>query len=106
MDKQQFRTSKEWKEFRKRKFAEQQKDPVTGSKLSKMANLHHKDLDETHYTDISDENNFVLVNPKTHATIHFFFSKKYPKQWRKRIEEITKILEDMERINTKDITEK
>lgn len=100
MDKQKFRASKEWKDFRKRKFAEQKTDPVTGSKLTKMANLHHKDLDESHYTDISNENNFVMVNQKTHEAIHLLFSKKYPKQWRKRIEALTKILEDMERINT------
>lgn len=97
--KQKFRASKEWKNFRDRKRHEQKVDPVTGAKLTRMSNLHHKDLDESHYEDISNEDNFVFLNQMTHKVVHWFFSKSHPKQWRERLERLIPILEDMERIN-------
>jgi len=99
--KTKFRASKEWKEFRDRMREKQKVDPVTGAKLTRMANLHHKDLDEANYTDLSDEDDFVFVNQMTHKCIHFLFSKSKPKEWRRRIEKLIEILEDMERINGK-----
>ena len=97
--KTKFRSSKKWKEFRDRMRHEQQVDPVTGQKLTRMANLHHLDLDEDHYEDISNEDNFVFVNQLTHKVIHWFFSKSKPTQWRERWERLKPILESMERIN-------
>ena len=75
------------------------KDPITGQKLTRLANLHHKDLNEEHYEDLSNEDNFVFLNQLSHKVIHYFFSKSNPKQWRKRILEVIKILKEMERIN-------
>lgn len=101
-EKTKFRSTKKWKSFRDRMRDKQdKKDPVTGQKLTRMANLHHKDLDESHYEDLSDEDNFVFVNQITHKVIHWFFSKSKPKQWRERWERLRPILEDMERLNTK-----
>lgn len=97
--KQKFRASKRWKEFRDRVRHEQINDPVTGAKLTRMAQLHHKDLNEEHYEDLSVRDNFVFLNRKTHDTVHFLFSKAHPKQWRKRILALIKILKQMEKIN-------
>ena len=36
-----FRGSKEWKEFRAYMRDKQKVDPITGAKLTRMANLHH-----------------------------------------------------------------
>ena len=99
-DKTKFRGSKKWRDFRDKKRKEQVNDPVTGAKLTRMANLHHKDLNEEHYEDISNEDNIVFLNKKTHDVVHFFFLKSKPTEWRKRIERIIPILEDMERINS------
>ena len=98
--KQKFRASKKWKDFRAKKRKEQEKDPITGAKLGKMANLHHCDLDEAHYEDISNEDNFVFLNKMSHSVVHFFFSRKDPKRWRSRILNIINILKKMEKINT------
>lgn len=100
-EKNKFRATKKWKSFRdKMRDKQDKKDPVTGQKLTRMANLHHKDLDEDHYEDISNEDNFVFVNQLTHKVIHWFFSKSKPKQWRERWERLKPILEDMEKLNT------
>ena len=99
--KQKFRGTKVWKEFRARVRHEQINDPVTGQKLSRLANLHHMNLDETHYEDLSIRDNFVFLNRKTHETVHFLFSKVHPRQWRKRILALIKILKQMEKINSR-----
>lgn len=98
--KTKFRTTKKWKDFRDKIRKQQVNDPVTGSKLTRMANLHHKDLDENNYEDLSDESHFVFLNKMTHDTVHFLFSKKDPKRWRKRVLELIKILKSMEQINS------
>lgn len=99
--KQKFRASKKWKDFRDTVRHEQQNDPVTGSKLTRMAQLHHKDLNEEHYEDLSNRSHFVFLNVKTHETVHFLFSKVHPRQWRKRVLALIQILKDMEKINSK-----
>lgn len=103
--KRKFRASKEWKDFRKYMMNKQKVDPVTGNKLTKMFNLHHLDLDENHYEDISNENNFVCLGYKTHELVHFLFSKTKPKQWRERIKRLIPILERMEAIALKELSE-
>lgn len=102
--KRAFQKSKKWREFRHRKNVSQKGlDPVTGKKLTKLANLHHLDLDESHYTDIEDdiedESRFVLVNRKTHETIHFLFT--YYKSDPGIIGRLETILEEMKKINGK-----
>jgi hypothetical protein len=98
-EKTKFRGTKKWKDFRDRMRKKQQKDPITGAKLGRMANLHHCDLDESHYEDISNEDNFVFLNKMSHDVVHFFFSKTKPHQWRERIANIIPILEKMEELN-------
>ena len=100
--KQKFRASKKWKDFRAKKRKEQEKDPITGAKLGKTCNCHHMDLDENHYEDLSNEDNFICMNKMSHDVIHFIFSRKDPKRWRQRILNIINILKHMEKLNTKE----
>ena len=79
-DKRNFRNSKAWKLFRHEKNVEQKGlDLITGCKLTKTANVHHKILDEDKYKDISDKDNFIMINSSTHDTIHWClrYIKKY-----------------------------
>lgn len=98
-ERKKFRYSEAWKNFRKRIIVKQKVDPVTGSKLTKMCNLHHCDLNEDHYDDISNEDNFVALNYETHSLVHFLFSKSKPRAWRDKIKALIKILEKMEELN-------
>lgn len=100
-DKRNFRNSKRWKEFRDKIRHKQGNDPITGQKLTKTAALHHCDLDESHYEDLSNEDNFVFLNCFSHRTVHFFFMKSKPTEWRKRIANIIPILEKMEELALK-----
>ena len=99
-EKKRFRDTKQWKEFRRRKIEEQKTDPVTGQKLSGRCNLHHLDLNDEHYSDISHEDNFICLNKFSHDAVHFFFLKSKPSEWRKRIARIIPILERMEALNS------
>jgi hypothetical protein len=76
-----FRRTKIWKDFRK-KMKEKQNgiDPITGTKLTKTANLHHRYfVDSDHYTDLSDEDDFIFINKQTHDNVHWIlrYIKKY-----------------------------
>lgn len=101
-ERKKFRYTETWKNFRKRLIVKQKVDPITGSKLGKLANCHHMDLDDEHYTDVSDESHFVMLNKLSHDVVHFFFLKSDPKAWRKRIKGLIKILEKMEELNGKE----
>lgn len=98
VDKKKFRASKEWKEFRYIMRERQRIDPVTKQKLTKMANLHHLDMDDEHYDDLSNVDNFVFLNQKTHECVHFLFSKTHPTQWRDRIRVLAAICQKMENL--------
>ena len=100
-ERKKFRYTDKWRNFRKKIIEEQKVDPVTGSKLTKMCNLHHCNLDEDHYDDISNRDNFVALNLETHKVVHFLFLKSRPKAWRQRIKGLIKILEKMEELNGK-----
>lgn len=93
--KQKFRASKEWKEFRNRIREKQINDPVTNTKLTRMANLHHCDMRDENYEDLSNEDNFVFLNQMTHKVIHFI----YGKDWRKRILALENLCIKMEELN-------
>lgn len=95
-EKQKFRATKRWKEFRDKIRHIQIKDPVTGAKLTRMANLHHMCLDESKYEDLSNEDHFVFLNHMTHKCIHFLANKK---DWRKRCLMMILLVRKMARIN-------
>lgn len=78
--KRNFRQSKEWKTFRQ----EMKKkcgglDYITGHKLRKGFQVHHRNLDETKYTEL-EEDNFICINNLTHKVIHWLWTyyKKDP----------------------------
>lgn len=70
--KNKVRKSKEWKEFRDKKFKEQKTDPITGKKLQKCANLHHRCLDVEQYHILEDDR-FVLLNRQSHSLLHMVY---------------------------------
>ena len=78
--KRNFRNSKKWKEFRKKKMLEQKNlDPITETKLSGRFALHHKNLNAENYEDISKEDDFIAILKETHDSIHWMlrYIKKY-----------------------------
>ena len=99
-DRQKFRSTKRWKEFRKQLMDKQRKDGITGNPLTPTANCHHCLLDYERYTEL-DEENFVMLNKESHDAVHFFFLKSKPREWRKRVLNLIKILKIMEKLNTK-----
>lgn len=94
--KSKFRASSKWKDFRKKMKDKQKVDFITGKPLYAGFNLHHLDLDENHYEDISNEDNFICLNRKSHDLIHFLFRYK---EWRQLLKNIETLLEIMEKIN-------
>lgn len=97
--KKRVRNSKAWKTLRHEKNVEQKGlDPITGSKLTKLANLHHMDLNENNYHKLDNKDNFILLNRQTHETIHILY-KWYCKD-RKVISRLVELLEKMKELNS------
>lgn len=74
--KRSFRASKAWKKFRHQMNVKQKGiDPITGAKLCKGANLHHRNItaNEEEYGDISNEEDFIMLNSMTHKVLHFLY---------------------------------
>ena len=91
--KRSFRDSKKWKDFRKKKMKEQKVDIITGSKLQGRWNLHHCDLREKNYEDLSHEDWFTCLNSATHDAVHFLY--RYYRKDKTIMERLTKLLELM-----------
>ena len=73
-----FRMSNKWKHFRlKCKQAANYFDFITKQPLSKTCNLHHLDLRDKHYTDISNIKRFLPLNKDTHDFIHWLYTLWY-----------------------------
>ena len=90
--KRNFRNSKAWKEFRhKMNVLQHGIDPITGAKLAKGCNLHHRHITagEDDYKDMSNEDDFVMLNSMTHKMLHFGYTyyKKFGREFLDRIEE-------------------
>ena len=64
--KTRFRRSARWTKFRRHMKAKQKVDPITGSPLSPTCSIHHLDMREENYEDLSDETNFAALNPQSH----------------------------------------
>ena len=91
-EKRNWRNSKEWKSFRHKMNVKQKGiDPITGGKLSRGANLHHRHVtaDEEEYKNISNEDDYVMLNLMTHKVLHFCYTyyKKYGRDFLDRIEQ-------------------
>lgn len=70
--KTKFRGSSKWKKFRQRLKKERKVDEITLKPLYPRYNLHHIDLNEDHYEDITDESHFACLNQQTHEFLHWF----------------------------------
>ena len=96
--KRNFRASKKWKDFRHQKNVEQKGlDIITKKKLLKRANLHHMNLDENKYEDISHPEQFVFLNSMTHDFVHWLY--KYYVNDPSIIDRIKQIMDEMVNLN-------
>jgi len=95
--KTKFRGSSKWKKFRQRLKKERKVDALTLKPLYPRFNLHHMDLNEDHYEDITDESRFLCLNQQSHEFLHWFmrYALSDP-DIMKRLEEI---IEEHKRIN-------
>lgn len=96
--KTKFRSSAKWKKF-KHFMNVKQKGLcyITRKKLLKGANLHHLDLNEEHYQDLSNPDNFVYVNKSLHDVIHVLY-RYYPKD-PKVLDRLKEVLDQMVKLN-------
>ena len=95
--KTKFRRSAKWTKFRRHMKKKQQTDPITGSPLSPTCSIHHLDMREDNYEDLSDKTHFVALNPQSHETVHFIWQAHGG--WRRAVLSIIRILKSMEKIN-------
>lgn len=73
-EKRQFRRSKPWSNFRQRmRLRFDKKDYITGEDLLRDWNLHHLDMNDKHYTDLSKPDKFLPLNRETHKFVHWLF---------------------------------
>ena len=94
--KSKFRSTSKWKSFRKSMKDKRKIDAITCRPLLKGWNLHHCDLNEAHYEDISNEDNFECLNKTAHEFVHWLFRYK---NWREVLKNIETLLEKMEKVN-------
>lgn len=86
-EKKKFRMSAEWKKFRQKKKKEANSiDWITKLPLTKTWNLHHLDMRDKYYKDLSDEAKFMSLNKDTHEFIHWLYYL-----WRKDTGILTRI---------------
>ena len=91
---QEFRKSHKWKEFKHKCRLHTSKDFITKKPLERGWNLHHLDLNVYRYDDLSDMKRFMPLNEKTHEIIHELY-KWYSKD-HKVLDRIKITLDKME----------
>lgn len=73
-EKSKFRDSSNWKKFRiKLRDKSGGIDEITGLPLSKGSTVHHLDMRDEFYKDLSNEDNFVILNKRTHIFLHWIY---------------------------------
>lgn len=93
-----FRHSTAWKSLKERiAHLQDNKCFVSGRPLTSKANLHHLDLDLTHYEQIGDITHFVYLSADIHDAVHTLF--KCPVGWRKALENLALLLQRMDAVN-------
>lgn len=96
--KRAFRNSVKWKKFKHFKNVEQKGlCYITHKKLLKGANLHHLDLDENKYSDISKPENFVYLNKSLHEVVHVLW--RYYRNDSEVLDRLKEVLDRMVEIN-------
>ena len=97
--KTKFRSTSRWKKFRQYCKKRDKVDYITQKPLLKGFNLHHLNLNETHYQDLSDETKFVCLNKSTHEMVHWLY--RYYQNDQTIIDRLEEILKQMFQINKK-----
>ena len=69
--KTKFRQSYKWKRLRNRLKEERVNDELTDEPLQPGWSLHHIDMNENHYFNITNEDNFMCLNRQTHEFLHW-----------------------------------
>lgn len=92
-----FRSSSKWKKLRDKLKKQRKLDELTMKPLRAGWNLHHLDMSESHYEDISNESHFSCLNRQSHECIHFLF--RYYKDDHSILLRLKDILDRMERLN-------
>lgn len=92
--KEKFRKTSKWKDFKKGFSTDV--DAISLKKLPKRWQLHHMDLDPSHYT-ILKKDNFLPLNGLSHKLVHYLYSiYRNDKDVLKRLK---KILDKMDMLN-------
>ena len=98
--KAEFRKSEEWRAFRK-VVAEafNNKDFITGKKLTKGFNVHHLRTEQEleGYCDLSKVDEFMPLNRYTHKLLHYLFT--YYKKDPSILERLKEVLDKMARLS-------
>jgi hypothetical protein len=95
--KKKFRQSKEWRAFKQSMKDKCGKiDGITQKKLYKTWNLHHRNLDESQYTNLR-EDWFFPCNNMTHKFLHWLWN--YYKDDPEVIDRIKAEMQKMKEIN-------
>lgn len=96
--KTKFRNSVKWKRFRHFMNVKQKGlCYISHKKLLKGANLHHCDLNEKHYEDLSKPENFVFLNKAMHSVVHDLW--RYYKDDPDVITRLIEVLDKMKELN-------
>lgn len=96
-EKNKFRASSKWKNWRKYLRSKCNKDELTNKPLYKGFQVHHLDLNPDHYQYLV-ESHFVLLNRKSHDFIHWAYT--YYKSDPDFLNRVTNLLNRMKEINT------
>lgn len=98
--KTKFRSSAKWKKFRHFMNVRQKGlCYISQKKLRKGSVLHHCDLNEKHYEDLSKPENFVFLNKSFHDVIHTLW--RYYKDDPNVITRLIEVLDKMKELNNK-----
>lgn len=92
-----FRKSRAWQDFRKVKYTESSKDYITHKRLKSSYKLHHLDLNSDNYQDISNLNYFENLNNESHSWVHEIY--KYYRKDPAVLDRLKDILDRMIEIN-------
>lgn len=73
-DKRKFRRTSQWARFRQKiRIKFDKRDYITHKELTRTWNLHHLDMNDKNYTDLSKPDKFIPLNKDTHEFIHWLF---------------------------------
>lgn len=98
-DKEDVRKTKSWLELKCYCYHRQDGlDPLTQSKLTTNANLHHMDLHEENYGNLNS-NNFVLLNQYSHKMLHFAAQQCHKLGKEVFLKNLEELIDKMEELN-------